>query len=153
MAPRRFALDLGPFTSASDAERVERTLTQAGLQTVRLRQQTGPAVYAVLIERIVGAAEVPVLLTSLREQGFAAATLVQRDPPVVRVGEPLPLRGAVELAERLRAAGQPVRVAAQPGGNVAYTIRHGTFTSKAEAQAHAEELGRLGLSSQVIQVR
>jgi hypothetical protein len=59
----------------------------------------------------------------------------------------------VELAERARALGHQVRVAAQPGEAVAYTIRHGNFGSRLEAEAKAQELGRLGLSRQVIQVR
>ena len=58
----------------------------------------------------------------------------------------------LELAERLRAAGHQVRVAAQPG-EASFTLRHGNFASKPEADARAEELGRLGLASQVIQVR
>jgi cell division septation protein DedD len=71
----------------------------------------------------------------------------------VRVGEPLPLRRAVELAERLRAGGHQVRVAAQPGEGTSFTVRHGRFASKSEAEARAEELGKLGVTAQVVQVR
>jgi len=152
VAPR-FALELGPFQAATDAERVEKQLTQAGFQTVRFRQNAGVALYAVLIERVPGATEAQALVATLRDQGFADAVVLRQDPPIVRVAEPLPLRRAVEVAERLRAAGQPVRVAAQPGEAAAYTIRHGNFASRPEAEARADELGRLGLSSQVIQVR
>jgi hypothetical protein len=59
----------------------------------------------------------------------------------------------VDLAERARALGHPVRVAAEPGEAVAYVIRHGQFASRGDAETKAEELGRLGLSHQVIQVR
>ena len=149
----RFALEFGPFFAAADAERVERQLTQAGLPTVRFRQQTGGALYAVLLERIPGAAEAQALVGTLREQGHGEAVVLRQDPPVIRVNEPLPLRRAVELGERLRAGGHEVRVAAQPGEAVAFTIRHGNFPSKREADARAEELGRLGLVSQVVQVR
>jgi Mrp family chromosome partitioning ATPase len=148
----RFAVEFGPFKSAPDAERVERQLIQAGFQTVRLRQHAGAALYAVLLERIPGAAEAQTLVGTLREQGYGEAVVLRQDPPVVRVNEPLPLRRAVELGERLRAAGHQVRVAAQPG-EASFTIRHGSFASKPEAEARAEELGRLGLASQVIQVR
>jgi polysaccharide biosynthesis transport protein len=151
-AAPRFALKFGPFKSAPEAERVERQMIQAGFQTVRSRQQTGPTLYAVLVERIPGSTEAQALVGTLREQGYPDAVVVQPDPPVVRVGEPLPLRRAAELGERLRAAGHQVRVAAQ-AGETAFTIRHGTFASKSEADARAEELGRLGLASQVIQVR
>jgi cell division protein FtsN len=152
-SPLRFTLELGPFGSTTEAERVERQLTQAGLSTTRVRQPGGAALYAVLIERLAGAAEAETLVSRLHEQGYADAVVARREPPVVRVGEPLPLRRAVELAERLRAAGQQVRVAVQPGEAVAYTLRHGSFASKGEAQTRAAELGRLGLASQVIQVR
>jgi len=151
-ATARFALEFGPFTASADAERVERRLTQAGYQTVRFRQQTGAALYAVLLERIPGATEAQALMGTLREQRYDEAVLLRPDPPVVRVGEPLPLRRAVELAERLRAAGHQVRVAAQPG-DTKITIRHGSFPSKPEADARAEELGRLGVTAQVTQVR
>jgi len=120
---------------------------------VRFRQQTSAALYAVLLERIPGATEAQALLGTLREQGYGEAVLLRPDPPVVRVGEPLPLRRAVELAERLRAGGHQVRVAAQPGEGTAFTVRHGSFPSKPEADARAEELGRLGVTAQVVQVR
>jgi succinoglycan biosynthesis transport protein ExoP len=152
-AAPHFTLELGPFSTAAAAEVVERRLTEAGFQTVRSRPQTGPGVYAVLLERVPGAAEAQALVGALREQGFGEAVIVRPDPPVIRVGEPLLLRRAVELAERLRAQGYQVRVAAQPGEATAYTIRHGNFPARPEAQARAEELGRLGLTPQVIQVR
>jgi len=153
-AALRFALELGPFTASADAERAELKLTQAGYQTVRLRQPvpTGPALYNVLLERVPGSTEAQALLVALREQGYGEATLIRQDPPVVRVGEPLPLRRAVELAERLRAGGHQVRVAAQPG-ETRITVRHGSFPSKSEADARAEELGRLGITAQVVQVK
>ena len=153
VATPRFAVTLGPFESSAEAERVERMLTQAGYATVRFRQQqAGTAVYAVLLERS-SAAETPTLLTALREQGYGEAVVTRQDPPVVRVGAPLPLRRAVELAERLRAGGYQVRVAAQPGDATGFMIRHGSFPSKPEAEARAAELARLGLAPQAIQVR
>ena len=98
-------------------ERVERQLSQAGHQTVRFRQQTGAALYAVLIERV---ADPETLTGALREQGFSDAAVVrQGSGPSVRVGEPMVLRGAVQLAERLRAQGHQVRIAAQPGEAIA----------------------------------
>ena len=66
----------------------------------------------------------------------------------------LPLRGAVELAERVRAAGYQVRVAAQPGGASTLIVRHGAFASREEAEAKRRELGQLDLPPhQVVQVR
>jgi len=149
----RFALEFGSFTTSAEAERIERRLTQAGFQTVRFRQQTGAALYAVLLERIPGATEAQALVGTLREQGYGDAVLLKQEPPLVRAGEPLPLRRAVELAERLRAAGHQVRVAAQPGEGATFTIRHGSFATKPDADARAEELGRLGVIPQVIQAR
>ena len=71
-----------------------------------------------------------------------------------RVGAPLPLRGAVELAERVRAAGHHVRVAAQPSEAPAFVIRHGNFASRDEAEAKRSELVQLDLPAhQVVPVR
>jgi cell division protein FtsN len=149
----RFAVEFGPFATTADAERVERQLIQAGHQTARFRQPTGAGLYSVLLERLPAGRDAEALAATLREQGFAEAAVARPDPPAVRLGEPAPLRGAVELAERARALGYAVRVAAQPGEAVAYVIRHGNFASRLEAEAKAAELGRLGLSHQVIQVR
>jgi Mrp family chromosome partitioning ATPase/uncharacterized protein involved in exopolysaccharide biosynthesis len=153
-ASARFAIEFGPFVTTADAERVERQLTQAGYQTARFRQsQAGVGLYAVLLERIPAGRDGQAVVTALREQGFAEAAVVRPDPPVIRLGEPMPLRGAVDLAERARGLGHAVRVAAQPGEAVAYMVRHGNFASRPEAETKAEELGRLGLAHQVIQVR
>src|SRR5204863_191143 len=80
-------------------------LMEAGYSTTRSRRPTGSAVYAVLIERVPTAHEGKTIATALREQGLGEAVIVSTDPLVLRVGGPLPLRGAVELAERVRAAG------------------------------------------------
>jgi len=54
------------------------------------------------------------LVATLREQGFPDAVGVNgSDGLAVRVGEPMQLRAAVQLAENLRAQDHPVRVAAQ----------------------------------------
>jgi SPOR domain len=150
----RFALEIGPFMTAQEAERIERQLNEAGFQTARLRQQTGAALYAVLIERIPTAQAAQAFVAALREQGFNDAFVVgEREPMSVQVGLPLPLRGAVQTAERLRASGHQVRVAVQPGEAVTYSIRHGNFTTSAEAAAKGQELIRLGLAHQVVRVK
>ena len=149
----RFALELGPFLMLAEAERVERQLAAAGLATTRLRQQSGAGLYGVLVERLPAGRDAQALATTLREQGFAGVAVVSVDPPALRLGEPQPLRATVQLAERARALGHPVRVAAEPGEAVAYLIRHGNFAARPEAEARSAELGRLGLSPQVIQVR
>jgi len=137
-----------------EAERVERQLNEAGYQTARFRQQTGAALYAVLIERIPSAPAAQAFVVALREQGFGDAFVVgEREPLSVQVGLPLPLRGAVQTAERLRASGHQVRVAAQPGEAVTFSIRHGNFTTSAEAAAKGQELIRLGLGNQVVRVK
>ena len=75
-------------------------------------------------------------------------------PPLsVQVGAPLPLRGAVQVAERLRAEGHQVRVAVQPGAATMYVVRHGNFTTAEAAEVKARELVRLGLASQVVRAR
>jgi cell division protein FtsN len=153
MKPTRFAVAFGPFASAAEAERVERTLIRAGHETLRTRGDAGPTLYAVLIERVASAAEARAMVNVLREQGLEAT--VAGEPPVVRVGDPRPLRGAVETAARVRKAGYQVRVAAQPGGGGAgYTIRHGSFATRDEAEARSRQLARLGVPApQVVPVR
>jgi len=148
----RWALEFGPFPTAADAERMERQLTQAGYQTVRFREQSGAAVYAVLIERV-PPRDASALIAKLREQGFADIVALGTDPVSLRVGEALPLRGAVELSERLRASGHAVRVAVQPGEAVTFVIRHGSFASREEAEDKGRDLRERGLPSQVVQVR
>jgi uncharacterized protein involved in exopolysaccharide biosynthesis/Mrp family chromosome partitioning ATPase len=150
----RYAIEFGPFMTAPEAERVERQLSEAGYPTVRFRQQTGAALYAVLIEKIPAARDAQALVGSLRQQGFAEAFVVgEREPLSVQVGLPLPLRGAVQTAERLRASGHRVRVAVQPGEAVVYALRHGTFATSGEAEAKGQELMRLGLGNQVVRVK
>src|SRR6266850_1432861 len=150
----RFTIEFGPFFSAAEAERLERRLMEAGYPTVRSRRPTGSAVYAVLIERVPTAHEGKMVAAALREQGLGEAVVASTDPLVLRVGRPLPLRGAVELAERVRAAGHQVRVAAQPGQASAFVIRHGSFTSRDDAEAKRRELGQLDLPAhQVVPVR
>ena len=153
-AATRFAIEFGPFMTAAEAERVERQLNEAGYPTVRFRQQTGAALYAVLVEKIPSSREAQALVASLRQQGFAEAFVVgEREPLSVQVGLPLPLRGAVQAAERLRASGHQVRVAAQPGEAVVFALRHGNFATSGEAEAKAQELMRLGLGNQVVRVK
>jgi len=150
----RFAVEFGPFMTAPEAERVERQLNEAGFQTVRFRQQTGAALYAVLIEKIPGARDAQTLIAALREQGFGGAFVVgEREPLSVQVGLPLPLRGAVHTAERLRASGHAVRIAVQPGEAVTFAIRHGNFATLQEAETKGQELIRLGLGNQVVRVK
>ena len=153
-AGARFAVEFGPFMTAPEAERVERQLSEAGYPTVRFRQQTGASLYAVLIEKLPSARDAQVLVAALRQQGFAEAFVVgEREPLSVQVGLPLPLRGAVQAAERLRASGHQVRVAAQPGEAVMFALRHGNFATLGEAEAKGQELMRLGLGNQVVRVK
>jgi hypothetical protein len=153
-APVRFAVELGPFVMPGEAEGVERQLTQAGYAAVRVRQQTGAAVYAVLVEKIPTVRDAQALVASLRDDGFGEAKVLGESEPLrVRVGTPLPLRGAVQVAESLRALGHHVRVAAQPGEAPSFVVRHGNFSSAEEAQAKSQELIRLGLANQVVRVK
>jgi succinoglycan biosynthesis transport protein ExoP len=150
----RFAVEFGPFVTTADAERTEDMLNHAGYQTIRFRQQTGAAVYAVVIERIPSVRDAQALVTSLRGEGVSdPVVLTGADSVSVRVGEPLPLRGAVQLAERLRGGGHHVRIAAGAGQAVTFVIRHGNFTSREEAEAKRREFLGLGLPNQAVQVR
>ncbi len=150
----RFGLMFGPFASAAEAEKLERTLIKAGHDSVRSRQTAGPAVYGVLIERVPTRDDARTIISVLREQAIGEATIVSTEPIVLRVGDPYPLRGAVALAERVRKAGYHVRVAAQPNDRAAYVIRHGSFATRDEAEARSRELARLSVPAvQVVPVR
>ncbi|OLB95025.1 MAG: hypothetical protein AUH30_16530 [Candidatus Rokubacteria bacterium 13_1_40CM_68_15] len=150
----RFAVEFGPFPTAGEAESVERQLIQAGHQTVRFRQQTGGALYGVLIERVPTARDAQQIVTALREQGLPEGMILGGGEPLtVRIGDPLPLHGAVQLAERVRGRGHQVRVAVQAGEAVTFVIRHGNFAARSEAEEKAEELSRLGLPNRVVRVR
>ncbi|OGL19313.1 MAG: hypothetical protein A3F92_08885 [Candidatus Rokubacteria bacterium RIFCSPLOWO2_12_FULL_71_22] len=74
-------------------------------------------------------------------------------PLTVQVGGPLPLRGAVQVAEELRADGHEVRVTVRPGEATMYLVRHGSFATSEEAEVRARELVRLGLAGQVVRAR
>jgi sporulation related protein len=153
-APVRFAVELGPFVMPGEAEGVERQLTQAGYAAVRVRQQTGAAVYAVIVEKIPTIRDAQALVANLRDEGFGEAKVLGESEPLrVRVGTPLPLRGAVQVAESLRTLGHHVRVSAQPGEAPSFVVRHGNFSSAEEAQAKSQELIRLGLANQVVRVK
>jgi hypothetical protein len=150
----RFAIEFGPFGSAADSERVERQLTQAGYQTVRYRHQAGGTAHAVLVDGAATTQEADDLAATLRGEGFAVAGVASNGHRFsVRVGEPLALRPAVQLAERLRALGHQVRIAATPDAAVTYVIRHGNFAAREDAEATGAELMRLGLAHEIVRVR
>ena len=154
-AAPRFAVEIGPFLTTGEAQRTEKQANDAGFPTVRLRQKTaGAAVYAVMIERVPRGREAQVLIAKLKADGIGDAVVVgTSDPVAIRVGDPRPLRAAVEMAERLRADGHTVRLAATPGEATTFVIRHGNFASREEAEARGAELMRLGLANQIVQVQ
>ena len=71
----------------------------------------------------------------------------------IRVAQDLPLRSAVNLAERLRAAGYGVRILAEAAKAAQITLRHGNFASLDEAESVRLEISRLGVPTEVVQVR
>jgi polysaccharide biosynthesis transport protein len=149
-----FSLEFGPFLGRSDADEVERRLNQAGYQTARYRQRLGASVFAVFIENVPSAREADALVAALQQEGFPGAVVTgTREPFSVRIGDPAPLRLAVALAERVRAKGHVVRVAAQAGDAVQYVIRHGSFPDREAALRQSRDLAALGLANQVVQVK
>jgi cell division septation protein DedD len=149
-----YAIEFGPFLTQADAERVERRLNQAGYQTATYRQRLNASVYAVFIETVRSQREVQALIATLREQGFPdAAVTGASEPYAARVGEPAPLRLAVQLAERLREKGHEVRVSAQAGDATQFTIRHGNFLDRAEAERRSRDIAQLGVPNQVVRIK
>jgi cell division septation protein DedD len=152
--PVRYALALGTFPLSEDAERVEAKLNQAGFSTVRFRQQTPAKLFAVLVSPLKDPEEGQATVERLRKDGYPPSVLlVGRTGVTVRVGPPEPLRSAVQLAEKLRAAGYEARVATEPTRAGQVSLRHGNFASRAEAEEASREIARLGVPNEVIQVR
>jgi cell division septation protein DedD len=152
--PVRYALALGTFPLSEDAERVEAKLNQAGFSTVRFRQQTLAKLFAVQVSSLKDPEEGQAIVERLQREGHPPSVLlVGRTGVTVRVGPPAPLRTAVQLAEKLRAAGYDARVATEPTRAGQVSLRHGNFASRAEAEAASREVARLGVPNEVIQVR
>jgi len=152
--PVRYALALGTFAVSEDAERVEAQLNQAGFSTVRFRQQVPAKLFAVLVASIKDPEEGQATIERLQKDGYAQSVLlVGRTGVTVRVGAPTPLRTAVQVAEKLRAAGYDARVATEPTRAGQVSLRHGNFASRAEAEEASREVARLGVPNEVIQIR
>lgn len=150
----RYALALGTFPLADDAEPIEARLNQAGFSTVRFRQQASAKLFSVVIPQIRDTDEAQAVVERLRQEGFAqAVVLAAKDGLAVRVAHSLPLRTAVQTAEQLRGAGHDPRVTgeANPAGHV--SLRHGNFATRQEAEAASREIARLGVPNEVIQLR
>ena len=152
--PVRYALALGTFPLAEDAERVEAKLNQAGFSTVRFRLQTPAKLFAVQVSSLKDAEEGQATVERLLEEGHPPGVLlVGRTGVTVRVGGPMPLRTAVQLAEKLRAGGYDARVVTEATHAGQVSLRHGNFASRPEAEAASREVARLGVPNEVIQVR
>jgi cell division septation protein DedD len=153
-APVRYALALGTFAVPEDAERVETKLNQAGFSTVRFRQQVPAKLFAVVVGSLKDAEEGQATVERLQKEGYGSGVLlVGRTGVTIRVGTPTPLRTAVQLAEKLRAAGYDARVATEPTRAGQVSLRHGNFASRAEAEDASREVARLGVPNEVIQIR
>lgn len=152
--PVRYALALGTFPLSEDAERVEAKLNQAGFSTVRFRQQTPSKLFAVQVSSLKDPEEGQATVERLQKEGHPPSVLlVGRTGVTIRVGPSVPLRTAVQLAEKLRAAGYDARVATEPTRAGQVSLRHGNFASRAEAEEASREVARLGVPNEVIQVR
>ena len=152
--PVRYALALGTFPLSEDAERVETKLNQAGFSTVRFRLQTPAKLFAVQVSSLKDPEEGQATVARLQEEGHPPAVLlVGRTGVTVRVGSPMPLRTAVQLAEKLRAGGYDARVATEATYAGQVSLRHGNFASRSEAEAASREVAQLGVANEVIQVR
>jgi alpha-D-ribose 1-methylphosphonate 5-triphosphate synthase subunit PhnG len=152
--PVRYALALGTFAVSEDAERVETKLNQAGFSTVRFRQQAPAKLFAVLVASLKDPEEGQATVERLQKDGYAQSVLlVGRNGVTVRVGPSTPLRTAVQLAEKLRAAGYDARVATEATRAGQVSLRHGNFASRVEAEEASREVARLGVPNEVVQIR
>jgi len=150
----RYALAIGTFPLADDAERIEARLNQAGFSTVRFRQQASAKLFSVLIPEIRDTDEAQGIVERLRQERFdQAVVLAAKDGLAVRVAQSVPLRTAVKTAEQLRGAGYEARVIGEASRAGYITLRHGNFATRQEAEAASREIVRLGVPNEVIQVR
>lgn len=149
----RWALELGSFALPEEAERAEAALNQAGFSTVRFRQETGSRVFTVTVP-LATMEEAQAAVERLRQEGLDEVAAVDGPRGVmVRVAGALPLRSAVKLSERVRDAGYEPRVTASSGRAGQITLRHGSFASRPEAEAVGQQITRLGLPNEVVQIR
>lgn len=152
--PVRYALALGTFAVPEDAERVEAKLNQAGFSTVRFRQQVPAKLFSVVIASLKDPEEAQAVVERLQKDGYGSGVLlVGRNGVTVRVGAATPLRTAVQVAEKLRAAGYDARVVTDSTRAGQVSLRHGNFASRAEAEEASREMARLGVPNEVIQIR
>ena len=152
--PARYALALGTFAVSEDAEQVEAKLNQAGFSTVRFRQQAPTKLFSVHVAALKDPEEGQATVERLQKEGYPPSVLlVGRNGVTVRVGEPTPLRTAVQLAEKLRGAGYDARVSTESARAGQVSLRHGNFASRPEADAASREIARFGVPNEVIQVR
>jgi hypothetical protein len=149
-----YALAIGTFALAEDAERIEARLNQAGFSTVRFRQQASAKLFSVLVTEIHDTDEAQGIVERLRQERFdQAVVLAAKDGLAVRVAQSVPLRTAVKTAEQLRGAGYEARVIGEASRAGYIALRHGNFATRREAEAASGEIARLGVPNEVIQVR
>src|SRR4030095_6084033 len=123
--PMRYALALGTFAVADDAERVESKLNQAGFSTVRFRQQAPAKLFSVQIGSLRDADEGQATVERLQREGYGpAALLIGRNGATLRVGDGTPLRTGGPLGEKLRAAGHDARVVTEATRAGQVSLRH-----------------------------
>jgi hypothetical protein len=150
----RFTIELGMLFTDADAERVERQLNEAGYQTVRFRQDPhAPPAYTVVIERARRRREADTILSALRAAGLGGTVHDGAGGFSVHVDPALARRSAELVARRLRASGYAARMVAGPGPGATFVLRHGTFSTRQEAEQTGRALERLGLPNQVVQLR
>jgi cell division protein FtsN len=150
-ASRLYALDVGPFVSAAEAEAVERRLGAAGYPAARIRRDADGALYEVRIEKVASPRDAEALIASLREQNVGEAAAVGAGETLaVRVGGPVALRDAVRVGERLHALGHRARIATHAG---TFVVRHGSYLSREEADETGDALRRLGIAARIVEVR
>jgi hypothetical protein len=156
LAPRseRFTIELGMLFTDADAERVERQLNEAGYQTVRFRQDPhGASAYTVVVEHARDSRETDTILSALRDAGLVGTVHRGAGGFSVHADAALARRSAEVVARRLRAGGYGARVVAEPGTAATFVLRHGSYSTRRDAEQTSRALERLGLPNQVVQLR
>lgn len=140
----RFRIQVGAFTDAHHAERLEGRLRAAHLPVYRA---TVPRTLTLYQLRVNPNGRANDLAKRLRDLGLSLGTLQEGDGALL-IAPPLPMKRATDLAERLKSDGMDVELRRIDRKALVYVVRVGEYPSAAAAaaaQADLKELGHEGI--------
>lgn len=134
-----YRVQVGAFADPEDAERLAQRLAREGFQVFGGKANRPRWRYRVLIAA--PDAEIPLLVETLRGLSLTA----EPDADGTRVHGLLPLGRAVEVTQRLAAAGFKANLLRETVPATLHLVRVGAFVTREEADRARAELARRGL--------